>query len=135
MNRDHGKQILSVENLTYINENNEILFENVSFTLRPGEKMVIVGEDDIAKTRLLECIMGIKKPASGTIEWGQTITPSYFPNDNTKYFQTSENILEWISKWPLENKEKENQENDDARWEVFLEECYSAMILSLKKLM
>ncbi|WP_322935915.1 ATP-binding cassette domain-containing protein [Mycoplasmopsis felis] len=120
MNRDHGKQILSVENLTYINENNEILFENVSFTLRPGEKMVIVGEDDIAKTRLLECIMGIKKPASGTIEWGQTITPSYFPNDNTKYFQTSENILEWISKWPLENKEKENQENDDARMRGFL---------------
>ncbi|WP_322959772.1 ATP-binding cassette domain-containing protein [Mycoplasmopsis felis] len=120
MNRDHGKQILSVENLTYINENNEILFENVSFTLRPGEKMVIVGEDDIAKTRLLECIMGIKKPASGTIEWGQTITPSYFPNDNTKYFQTTENILEWISKWPLENKEKENQENDDARMRGFL---------------
>ncbi|WP_322875537.1 ATP-binding cassette domain-containing protein [Mycoplasmopsis felis] len=120
MNRDHGKQILSVENLTYINENNEILFENISFTLRPGEKMVIVGEDDIAKTRLLECIMGIKKPASGTIEWGQTITPSYFPNDNTKYFQTSENILEWISKWPLENKEKENQENDDARMRGFL---------------
>ncbi|WXA52353.1 ATP-binding cassette domain-containing protein [Mycoplasmopsis cynos] len=120
MNRDHGKQILSVENLTYINENNEILFENVSFTLRPGEKMVIVGEDDIAKTRLLECIMGIKKPASGTIEWGQTITPSYFPNDNTKYFQTNENILEWISKWPLENKEKENQENDDARMRGFL---------------
>lgn len=120
MNRDHGKQILNVEGLTYKNENGDTLFENVSFTLRPGEKMVIVGDDDIAKTRLLECIMGVKQPTSGTIEWGQTITPSYFPNDNSKFFETNENILEWISKWPLENKEKENQENDDARMRGFL---------------
>ncbi|MGZ9762946.1 ABC-F family ATP-binding cassette domain-containing protein [Mycoplasma sp. 5912] len=120
MNRDHGKQILYVENLTYKNENGDVLFENVSFTLRPGEKMVIVGDDDIAKTRLLECIIGERKPSSGTIEWGQTITPSYFPNDNSKYFDTNETVLEWISKWPLLNKEKENKENDDARMRGFL---------------
>ncbi|QGZ97575.1 ATP-binding cassette domain-containing protein [Mycoplasma sp. NEAQ87857] len=120
MNRDHGKQILTVENLTYQNENGDYLFQNVSFTLRPGEKMVIVGEDDIAKTRLLECLVGIKQPTSGTVEWGQTITYSYFPNDNLEYFKTDENILEWISKWPLENKIKENQENDDARMRGFL---------------
>ncbi|WP_322936207.1 ATP-binding cassette domain-containing protein [Mycoplasmopsis cynos] len=120
MNRDHGKQILNVENLTYKNENGGVLFQNISFSLKPGEKMVIVGEDDIAKTRLLECLYGIKKPTSGTIEWGQTITPSYFPNDNSKFFETDETILEWISKWPLENKEKVNQENDDARMRGFL---------------
>ncbi|VEU70357.1 ABC-F family ATP-binding cassette domain-containing protein [Mycoplasmopsis glycophila] len=120
MNRDHGKQILTVENLTYKNEKGETLFENVSFTLRPGEKMVIVGDDDIAKTRLLECLVGIRKPLAGNIEWGQTITFSYFPNDNAKYFNTDETILEWISKWPLENKEKENRENDDARMRGFL---------------
>lgn len=120
MNRDHGKQILNVENLTYKNENGDVLFQNISFSLKPGEKMVIVGEDDIAKTRLLECLYGIKKPTSGTIEWGQTITPSYFPNDNSKFFETDETILEWISKWPLENKEKVNQENDDARMRGFL---------------
>ncbi|WP_036452939.1 ABC-F family ATP-binding cassette domain-containing protein [Mycoplasma buteonis] len=120
MNRDHGKQILNVENLSYENENGDVLFENVSFTLRPGEKMVIVGDDDIAKTRLLECLVGLRTPKSGTVEWGQTITHSYFPNDNSKYFNTDENILEWISKWPLENKEKENRENDDARMRGFL---------------
>ncbi|CCP24006.1 ABC-F family ATP-binding cassette domain-containing protein [Mycoplasmopsis cynos] len=120
MNRDHGKQILNVENLTCKNENGDVLFQNISFSLKPGEKMVIVGEDDIAKTRLLECLYGIKKPTSGTIEWGQTITPSYFPNDNSKFFETDETILEWISKWPLENKEKVNQENDDARMRGFL---------------
>ncbi|WP_120160252.1 ABC-F family ATP-binding cassette domain-containing protein [Mycoplasmopsis bovirhinis] len=121
MNRDHGKQILNVDNLTYHNENGELLFENVSFSLKTWrKKMVIVGDDDIAKTRLLECLMGIKKPTGGTIEWGQTITPSYYPNDNNSYFETDENILEWISKWPLENKEKINQENDDARMRGFL---------------
>ncbi|WP_426461610.1 ABC-F family ATP-binding cassette domain-containing protein [Mycoplasma hafezii] len=120
MNRDHGKQILTVENLSYFNENGDTLFENVSFTLRPGEKMVIVGDDDIAKTRLLECLVGLRQPSNGTVEWGQTITYSYFPNDNSKYFNTDETILEWISKWPLENKEKENRENDDARMRGFL---------------
>ncbi|MBN4083733.1 ATP-binding cassette domain-containing protein [Mycoplasma sp. CSL10137] len=120
MNRDHGKQILNVENLTYKNDLGQTLFENVSFTLRPGEKMVIVGDDDIAKTRLLEIIFGEREATSGTVEWGQTITPSYFPNDNAKYFNTEENILEWISKWPLLNKIKENQENDDARMRGFL---------------
>ncbi|SYV97666.1 Uncharacterized ABC transporter ATP-binding protein HI_1470, partial [Mycoplasmopsis edwardii] len=69
MNRDHGKQILNVENLTFKNENGDTLFENVSFSLKPGEKMVIVGDDDIAKTRLLECIFGVRKPTSGTVEW------------------------------------------------------------------
>ncbi|WP_406614494.1 ABC-F family ATP-binding cassette domain-containing protein [Mycoplasma corogypsi] len=120
MNRDHGKQILTVENLTYQNEKGETLFENISFTLRPGEKMVIVGDDDIAKTRLLECLVGLRKPTTGTVEWGQTITYSYFPNDNSSYFNTDETILEWISKWPLENKVKENRENDDARMRGFL---------------
>ncbi|MFV8413983.1 ABC-F family ATP-binding cassette domain-containing protein [Mycoplasma sp. Sp48II] len=120
MNRDHGKQILNVEDLTYINDKGETVFEKVSFSLKPGEKMVIVGEDDIAKTKFLECLLGITKPTSGTVEWGQTITPSYFPNENSKYFDTDENILEWISKWPLENKEKENRENDDARMRGFL---------------
>ncbi|QNM93376.1 ATP-binding cassette domain-containing protein [Mycoplasma sp. Pen4] len=120
MNRDHGKQILNVDGLTYVNDKGETLFENVSFSLNPGEKMVIVGDDDIAKTRLLECLLGIATPTAGTVEWGQTITPSYFPNENSKYFETDENILEWISKWPLENKEKENRENDDARMRGFL---------------
>ncbi|WP_338044348.1 ATP-binding cassette domain-containing protein [Mycoplasma nasistruthionis] len=120
MNRDHGKQILNVEGLTYINEKGDTLFENVSFSLNPGEKMVIVGEDDIAKTRLLECLLGLANPTSGKVEWGQTITPSYFPNDNSKYFDTDETILEWISKWPLQNIEKENKENDDARMRGFL---------------
>lgn len=120
MNRDHGKQILSVENLTYINEKGETLFENVSFSLNPGEKMVIIGEDDIAKTRLLQILVGELQPTSGTVSWGQTIKYSYFPNENSKYFENDETILEWISKWPIENSTQETKDNSDSRMRGFL---------------
>lgn len=120
MNRDHGKQILIVENLTYINEKGETLFENVSFSLNPGEKMVIIGEDDIAKTRLLQILVGELQPTSGTVSWGQTIKHSYFPNENSKYFENDETILEWISKWPIENSTQETKDNSDSRMRGFL---------------
>ncbi|QDY88640.1 ABC-F family ATP-binding cassette domain-containing protein [Mycoplasma anserisalpingitidis] len=120
MNRDHGKQILSVENLTYINEKGETLFENVSFSLNPGEKMVVIGEDDIAKTRLLQILVGELQPTSGTVSWGQTIKHSYFPNENSKYFENDETILEWISKWPIENSTQETKDNSDSRMRGFL---------------
>ncbi|VEU76534.1 ABC-F family ATP-binding cassette domain-containing protein [Mycoplasmopsis columboralis] len=120
MNRDHGKQILTVENLTYKNENGEVLFENLSFTLTPGEKMVVIGEDDIAKTKLLAILAGELQPTSGTVEWGQTIKTSYFPNDNAKYFNSDMTILEWISKWPLENTLEENKDVSDSRMRGFL---------------
>ena len=67
LNRLPGKQVLSVENLTYKNNEGETLFENVSFTLKPGDKMVVIGDDDIAKTRFLEIIAGKIKPTSGTV--------------------------------------------------------------------
>lgn len=120
MHRDHGKQILTVEDLTYKNENGDVLFENVSFSLNPGEKMVLIGDDDIAKTRLLQILAGELEPTSGTVNWGQTIKFSYFPNENSKYFQNDENILEWISKWPLENSTQETKDNSDSRMRGFL---------------
>ncbi|AWX70166.1 ABC-F family ATPase [Mycoplasmopsis anatis] len=120
MNRDHGKQILTVENLTYVNDKGETLFENVSFSLNPGEKMVVIGEDDIAKTRLLQILVGELKPTSGTVSWGQTIKHSYFPNENSKYFENDETILEWISKWPIENSTQETKDNSDSRMRGFL---------------
>lgn len=120
MNREHGKQILSVENLTYTNPEGVTLFENVSFSLNPGEKMVIIGEDDIAKTRLLQILVSELEPTAGTVSWGQTIKFSYFPNENSKYFETDENILEWISKWPILNSTQETKDNSDSRMRGFL---------------
>ncbi|SYV92433.1 cytochrome c biogenesis protein CcmA, partial [Mycoplasmopsis synoviae] len=69
MHRDHGKQILNVENLSYKNEAGVYLFKDVTFTLMPGEKMVVLSNDDIAKTKLLEIISGVTKPTEGTVTW------------------------------------------------------------------
>lgn len=115
-----GKQILEVENLSYTSNTGEVLFSNLSFSLQQGEKMVILGEDDIAKTKLLEILMGIEKPTSGKVIWGSTIIPSYFPSNNDEFFTKEESIMEWISKWPLDNSKEENKENSDQRMRNFL---------------
>lgn len=120
LNRLPGKQVLSVENLTYKNNEGETLFENVSFTLKPGDKMVVIGDDDIAKTKFLEIIAGKIKPTSGTVAWGITIKPNYFPNNNLEYFKNDETILEWISKWTLNNTTQETKDNSDSRMRSFL---------------
>ncbi|AAZ43501.1 ABC-F family ATP-binding cassette domain-containing protein [Mycoplasmopsis synoviae] len=120
MHRDHGKQILNVENLSYKNEAGVYLFKDVTFTLMPGEKMVVLSNDDIAKTKLLEIISGVTKPTEGTVTWGQTIKHTYFPNENSNYFKGDETILEWISKWPLENSTEETKDASDARMRSFL---------------
>lgn len=82
--------------------------------------MVIIGNDDIAKTRLLEILMGKRKPTSGTVEWGITIKPNYFPNNNLEYFKEPMSIMDWISKWPLNNTTQETKDNSDSRMRAFL---------------
>lgn len=120
LNREPGKDILKVDGLSYALPTGEVLFENVSFSLHRGEKLAILGQDDIAKTKLLEIILGITKPTSGTITFGTTITHDYFPNNNTSYFDKDMSIMDWISQWPLENKEDANKDNADSRMRSFL---------------
>ncbi len=120
LNREPGKQILKVNNLTYINKKGETLFQNLNFSIYKNEKVALVGQNNIAKTKLLDILMNKMKPTSGSYEWGTTITPNYFPNNNLKYFDNNENILNWISKWPLENKLPENKDNSDFRMRSFL---------------
>ncbi|OYD26857.1 ATPase subunit of ABC transporter with duplicated ATPase domains [Mycoplasma testudineum] len=120
INRNPGKQILHVEDLSLSNDKGEWLFQNVSFTMNANEKVALIGDDDIAKTRFLEVLLGLRQPTSGKVEWGKTIKTSYFPNDNSKFFETNETILEWIAKWPLENEIAENKDNSDHRMRSFL---------------
>ncbi|WP_215743250.1 ABC-F family ATP-binding cassette domain-containing protein [Mesomycoplasma hyorhinis] len=116
-----GKQILTVENLSYVNpETNEVLFDNISFTLMPNEKMVIFGEDDLVKTKLLDIIALKEQPTTGTITWGNTINFDYFPSNNASFFVANINLLEWLSQWPLNNTLEENKDNSDHRIRSFL---------------
>ena len=120
LNRPVGKDILRVDNLGYTAENGEVLFDNVSFILGNKDKLAIIGPDDIAKTVLLEILMGIKQPTSGEVKWGSTITADYFPNDNSAYFKKQMPITEWIAQWPIENKIEANKDNSDSRMRAFL---------------
>ncbi|NQZ66169.1 MAG: ABC-F family ATP-binding cassette domain-containing protein [Mycoplasmatales bacterium] len=120
LNREPGKDILKVEDLSYTTPDGEILFQNLTFSIHRNEKIALIGPDDIAKTKLMEILIGKTKPTSGNVTWGTTITPDYFPNNNDEFFDNEEDIMEWISKWPLDNKIEENKDNADSRMRSFL---------------
>ena len=90
-----GKEILTVKNLSKTVDGKKIL-DKVSFTVLKGDKIAFVGNDDIAKTLLFEILNGNEKYDSGEIVWGKTVTKSYFPQDNSEFFQKNETIMEWI---------------------------------------
>ena len=93
--RESGKEILTVKNISKTIDGKKVL-NNVSFIVQKKDKIAFVGTDDIAKTTLFKILMGELEPDHGSIIWGKTITPSYFPQDNTEYFTKEESIIEWI---------------------------------------
>ncbi len=103
--RDAGKEILKVENISKTIDGEEIL-KNVSFTINKGDKVVILGNKDLAQTTLLQILMGEMEPDSGSIEWGVTITKSYFPSDNSEYFASGEhNLVDWLRQYSTDQTE------------------------------
>lgn len=90
-----GKEILKVENLTKIVDGKKIL-DKVSFTILKGDKVTFLAEDDMVKTILFNILAGKEKYDKGTIEWGKTINYDYLPQDNTAYFESDKNIIDWI---------------------------------------
>ena len=90
-----GKEILKVENLTKIVDGKKIL-DKVSFTVLKGDKITFIANNDMVKTTLFNILSGKEKYDKGSIEWGKTIVCGYLPQDNTEYFDTDKNIMEWI---------------------------------------
>ena len=84
--REAGNNMLKVENLTKTIDGEKIL-DNISFTINTGDKVVILSKNDIAKTTLFQILAGELEPDSGTVEWGVTTSQSYFPKDNSAYFE------------------------------------------------
>ena len=93
-----GKEILTVNNLCKTVDGKKVL-DKVSFTILKGDKVAFVGTNDIAKTTLFKILMGEEKFDSGEVIWGKTITKSYFPQDNSAYFDKDINIMEWIGQY------------------------------------
>lgn len=100
-----GKDVIEVENLNYTYEGKTLL-KNVSFVMTRGDKVALLGENDLAKTALLRILSGELQPDSGSIKWGQTVQKAYFPADNEPYFQSNMNLIDWLrrfSKDPAES--------------------------------
>ena len=99
MDREPGKEILAVEGLTKTVDGRKVL-DNVSFRVNKGDKIAFVGEDEIAKTTLFKIVMGEMEPDEGTYKWGTTITTSYFPLDNSAFFNDCDlNLVDWLAQF------------------------------------
>lgn len=102
--REAGDQILRVEGLTKTIDGTPLL-NNVSFTLRKGDKVAVLSKESLAATMLYKILMGEEKADSGTFEWGVTITKAYLPNDNSEYFQVDYNLIDWLRQYSKEKDE------------------------------
>ncbi len=99
MDREPGNQILEVENLSAIDSDGTVLFRDLSFNVEKGEKIVFLSRNPKAMTTLFEIINGNKEPDSGTYKWGVTMTTAYLPLDNTEFFESNKNLIEWLSQF------------------------------------
>jgi ATPase subunit of ABC transporter with duplicated ATPase domains len=99
MEREPGTQILEVEGLKAVDPDGTVLFDNVSFTIEKGQKTVFLSHNPKAMTALFEIINGNREPQAGTYKWGVTITTAYLPVDNTAFFQSDKNLIEWLSQY------------------------------------
>ena len=97
--REPGNQILEVAGLSKKTEEGVVLFNDVNFNVEKGDKIVFLSRNPRAMTALFEIINGNMKPDAGTFNWGVTITTAYLPLDNTDFFNTDLNLVDWLSQF------------------------------------
>ncbi|HEX4887601.1 MAG TPA: ATP-binding cassette domain-containing protein [Luteibaculaceae bacterium] len=102
--RELGDQILEVQNLMYANDE-RVLFKGVSFRMKKGDKIAFIGKDHMAITALFEVLSGQLSPATGEFTWGVTSSQSYMPNDNSGYFTSDLNLVDWLRQYSTDKDE------------------------------
>ena len=103
--RDPGNKVLEVKGLTAYADDGTLLFRDLNFNVEKDDKIVFISRDPRAMTALFQIINGEEKAAEGTYEWGQTITEAYLPLDNSEYFNTDMNLVEWLSQFAADTNE------------------------------
>ena len=104
MEREPGNQILEVEGLKAVDADGTVLFDNVNFNIEKGQKVVFLSHNPKAMTALFEIINGNRKAEAGTFKWGVTITTAYLPLDNTDFFKSEMNLVDWLSQFGTGNE-------------------------------
>jgi len=102
--REPGDQILAVNNLS-LAVNGKKLFSKVTFSMHKKDKIAIISKDHNAISSFFEILMGEQKSDGGEIEWGTTIKPAYLPADNTKYFNSDKNLIDWLADYSTDPDE------------------------------
>ena len=97
--REPGNQILEVSGLSKKTEEGVVLFNDVNFNVEKGDKVVFLSRNPRAMTAFFEIINGNMKPDAGTFNWGVTITTAYLPLDNTDFFNSDLNLVDWLSQF------------------------------------
>ena len=97
--REPGNQILEVSGLSKKTEEGVVLFNDVNFNVKKGDKVVFLSRNPRAMTAFFEIINGNMKPDAGTFNWGVTITTAYLPLDNTDFFNSDLNLVDWLSQF------------------------------------
>ena len=118
--REAGDQILNVNNLSY-KLDNEVLFENISFNLKKGDKVIVHSKDSRASSVFFDIISNLKNQTSGSFELGITINLSYLPLDNSSFFNSDNNLIEWLRNFAKTDEERE---------ELFLRSFLGKMVFS-----
>ena len=109
MDREAGRDLLTADGLSKT-VNGEKLLNNISFTLNHDDKIAIIGENEIAITALMQILAGEDEPDEGTVKWGVSTSRSYFPKDNSKYFDGCElNLVDWLRQYSAAGFETQNE--------------------------
>jgi ATPase subunit of ABC transporter with duplicated ATPase domains len=104
MEREPGNQILEVKDLKAVEEDGTVLFDHVSFNVEKGQKIVFLSHNPKAMTALFEIFNGNRKADAGEYKWGVTITTAYLPLDNTEFFKSDLNLVDWLSQYGTGNE-------------------------------
>ncbi len=102
--REPGNKILEVQGLS-ASVDGEVLFNDVNFAVEKGDKVAFLSRDPRAMTAFFEIINGNRKADSGSYDWGQTITTAYLPLDNSEFFNTDMNLVDWLCQWSSDSSE------------------------------
>lgn len=101
--REIGNDLLTVENLSKTVDGVKVL-DNLSFTINRNDKVALVGDDELAKTTLFQILAGELEPDEGSYKWGVTTSQTYFPKDNSKFFEDNDlNLVDWLRQFSPED--------------------------------
>ncbi|UNY98003.1 ATP-binding cassette domain-containing protein [Zhouia spongiae] len=106
MDREVGDQILNVEGLS-ASLDGETLFQNTDINLAKGDKVALISKNSKATSAFYEIINDKMKPDTGKFQWGVTTSQAYLPGDNSQYFESDDNLVDWLRQWAQTEEERE----------------------------